>query len=92
MPIVAGGSEQLPDRRPNARLPQGWPATLDMYPWATIAQEIPNNRPICYANWDEIPPEEQERIMLRYRFMGIRLRSDLKEMTVPIARDRMELP
>lgn len=91
MPINVGGVEQIPTN-PEGIYPVGWPYTLTANSWPTIDEEIPNNSPACYPNWDELSPEEQARIAGRYRYMGIRLRSDLKNETVPIRRSTMELP
>lgn len=43
-------------------------------------------------NFDELPKEEQDRIMGRYRYMGIRLNSDLKDQTIPLTRQTLDLP
>lgn len=54
----------------------------------TIKMEIPINIP---ANFDQLPKEEQEKLMAQYRFMGIRLREDLKFQTVHLNRETLEL-
>jgi len=44
------------------------------------------------ANFDALPLEEQERIKARYRFLGIRMRHDIKDRTIPISRDTVDIP
>lgn len=55
----------------------------------TIAQEQPDFVP---DNFDQLSPEEQERIKNRLRFRGIRLRTDLKDQTVPLTRETLDIP
>lgn len=43
-------------------------------------------------NFDELPPEEQERIKQRYRYLGIKMRSDIKDKTIPIQKETMDIP
>jgi hypothetical protein len=43
-------------------------------------------------NFDQLPPEEQERLKAKYRYGGIRLRNDIKDKTVPIGRETMDIP
>ena len=54
-----------------------------------ISQEIPLLWP---ENFDQLPKEEQERIASQYRFQGIRMRSDIKNKTVPLSRETMDIP
>lgn len=95
MPVIVGGSEQLP-AQPAGIFPDLHDPflTLEELPTrATIRTEIPNNEPGTIPDFDSLPADEQERIIGRYRFMGIRLRQDLaKNSTVPIKRETMELP
>ena len=39
-----------------------------------------------------LPVAEQERLLARYRFRGVRLRSDIKDRTVPISRETIDIP
>jgi len=43
-------------------------------------------------DFDDLPPEEQERIMLEYRYGGIKLRGDITGETVPITRRTLDIP
>lgn len=43
-------------------------------------------------NFDELPPEEQEALKAQYRFGGIKLRSDIRDETIPITRETMDIP
>lgn len=56
---------------------------------ATFALEDPIVLP---ENFNELSPEEQERIKARLRFMGIRLRSDLKFETVTLTKETLDIP
>ncbi len=57
--------------------------------FAIISIENPLEWP---ANFDELPVEEQEKIKAKYRFMGIRLRSDIKDKTIPLTRETLDIP
>lgn len=56
---------------------------------ALISMETPLEWPL---NFDELPTEEQEKIKARYRFLGIRCRADIKDRTIPMNRETMDLP
>lgn len=43
-------------------------------------------------NFNELPPEEQQRIKDRMRFRGIRLRGDLPDETIPLSKETMDIP
>ena len=93
MPIITGGAEQLPKKQ-TVNLPdlQDPYTGLDKMPIRpTLATEIPNNSPAVIEGFDDLPPEEQEKIKGRYRYMGIRLRPDLRDQPVPIQRQTMEI-
>jgi hypothetical protein len=42
-------------------------------------------------NIDELPPEVQEKLRGQYRFGGIKLRGDLRDETIPLSRDTMDI-
>jgi len=44
------------------------------------------------ANFDELPPAEQARILSRFRFGGIKCRPDIKDKTIPITRETLDIP
>lgn len=79
-------------KRQRGIMPDISPDTPPLTVFATIWMENPNNSPACWPNWDELTPEEQAVIIGRYRYMGIRLRSDIKDRGVPIRRETMEIP
>jgi hypothetical protein len=54
-----------------------------------ISQE---QQDVIPANFDSLPPEEQERIKNRIRFRGIRLRADLKDETIKLTDKTLDLP
>jgi len=95
MPVTGGGEEQFPQTisgiLPDLHDPF---LTRDEMPHrATIKTEIPNNSPATIPDFDLLSPEEQERIALQYRYMGIRLRTDMEKFaTVPLRKETMELP
>ena len=60
---------------------------LDFVP--TIDMEKPFELP---ANFDELSAEEQNAINLKYRFMGIRLKSSIRDRTIPLSKETMDLP
>lgn len=61
---------------------------VEVHP-ATLAMDYNESIP---PDFNELSKEEQERIMLRYRFLGIKLRPDIKDKTVPIVRKTMDIP
>ena len=44
------------------------------------------------ANFDQLPIEEQERIKARYRFQGIKCRRDIRDRTIPISKETLDIP
>lgn len=48
--------------------------------------------PFCLpADFDKLPKAEQQRLMDKYRFNGIRLRSDIHDQSVPISRKTLDI-
>ena len=93
MPITVGGAEQLPQKQ-SVRVPalnDPFTTKEEMPIRATFSREIPNNSPAVISGFEDLPPEEQERIKGRYRFMGIRLRHDLSFDAVPISKQTMDI-
>lgn len=93
MPINVGGAEQFPQKQ-TVNLPDlvnPFTPLSEMPIRATLRIEIPNNEPGTIEGFDDLPPDQQEAIKGRYRYMGIRLRDDLKDQTVPIQRKTMEI-
>lgn len=93
MPIVPGGPEQLPTKQ-TVRLPalnDPYLTEEEFWPRPTFATEIPNNSPAAIPGFEDLPPEEQEKIKARYRFWGIRLRNDLRDFAVPVGKETMEI-
>jgi hypothetical protein len=43
-------------------------------------------------NFDELPPKEQELLRAQYRFGGIKLRGDIRDETIPVTRETMDIP
>ena len=82
--------------QPGCALPQP-PAGLlpDVNPWDVFSHptliSMENSEGIP-DDFDQLPVEEQERIKARLRFLGIRLRSDVKGKTVPLARRTIDIP
>ena len=94
MPLIAGGSEQLPQRVHGVLPDLNDPFTTEeeMPTRVLISMEIPNSSPASIPNFDQLPPDVRKRIAERYRFMGIRLRTDLeKNSVVPLGRETMEI-
>jgi hypothetical protein len=42
-------------------------------------------------NIDDLPPEEQEKLRGQYQYGGIKLRGDIKDETIPLARRTMDI-
>lgn len=79
------------DDKKNARLPDIHDPLLteeEMPDRATFSMEIPDSIP---DDFDDLPEEEQQRIRARIRFRGIRLRSDLDCLNVPVSKETMEI-
>lgn len=43
-------------------------------------------------DFDDLPEEEKERIRAVQRFQGLKLRSDIKDRTIPLTKDTMDIP
>jgi hypothetical protein len=62
----------------------------DDFPRPIIKMENPTGT--LPRNLQELPQQEREHLVGRYRFMGVRLRQDLNQFqTVPISRKTLEL-
>lgn len=86
MPVMPVPPESNPlFRWPHGLLPD---VNVELLHDCLIKMEDPNNIP---DNFNELPPEEQARLKGRYQYMGVRLRSDVKNQSVPIARETLEL-
>lgn len=55
----------------------------------THAMQAPEGIP---PNFNELPPEEQERLLAVQRFQGLRLRNDCRDLTIPITKKTMDVP
>ncbi len=55
----------------------------------TFALETPEKVP---DNMADLPLEEQQRIINRLKFMGIRCRHDLRDFTIPLSRETLDIP
>ena len=53
-----------------------------------IAMEMPFGLP---ENFYSLPVAEQEAIKAKYRFMGIRMRHDIRDRTIPLSRETMDI-
>ena len=71
---------------PNPFAPDVGPGSVYAVP-ATLAMEEPVVLP---ANFDELPPEEQERLKVWVRTQGIRLKP-IKGIKIPLTRNTLEL-
>jgi hypothetical protein len=72
----------IPDQNPIPPMQDAPSAVLhsQMWPWS-----MP-------YNFNELSPEEQKHIMDRYRFQPLRLRSDIKDRTIPLTRKTLDIP
>ena len=88
--VTPGGEDQIPSSGVEPRLPDLHDPYLteeELPIRATFRTEIPDNIP---DDFDDLPPEEQERIKNRLRFRGFRLRNDLRDLDVPVSRETLE--
>lgn len=60
---------------------------LDFVP--LISMEVPFGFP---ANFDQLSKEEQDKIKAQYQYGGIRLRSDIKDRTIPLTKETLDIP
>lgn len=90
MPVTIGQSipqttEDLSDTLPDVVTVDGKPLTFAPTFWTAMPLVWP-------ANFDQLPKEEQEKIKNQYKFGGIKLRFDIKDSTVPITRETLDIP
>ena len=90
MPVSVGQSipvpkEDLSDVLPDVVTADGKPLTFAPTFWTEMPLVWP-------ANFNQLPKEEQERIKNQYRFGGIKLRWDIKDKTIPISKETLDLP
>lgn len=90
MPVKIGADYHIPppptaDIAPDVVTSDGKPLIVA----ATISTEQPLEFP---ANFDALTDEEKKTFMDRYRFQGIRLRSDIKDRTIPLTKETLDLP
>lgn len=81
------------------KLPDPPPIPLDVVP--DIRTDVPLDFvplfsmewPLIWpGNFDKLPAAEQKKIMDQYRFQGIRCRSDIKDKTIPISKETLDIP
>lgn len=90
MPVKGGGTNQLPENTTNIWNPDVHPDDVILTP--PIFAMAVSDGDISPADVANLTPEEIEKKKARYKYLGIRCRHDLKEETVPITRETMELP
>lgn len=56
-----------------------------------ISQEVPLIWP-APGHFKDLPKDQQEILANRYKYQGIRLRSDIKDKTVPLTRQTLDIP
>ena len=83
--VIPVPQEDLSEILPDVVTSDGKPLTFAPTFWTQQPLEWP-------ANFDQLPKEEQERIKNQYRFGGIKLRSDIKDKTVPITKETLDIP
>jgi len=67
----------------------------DVNPWDNIttpATYTQQPQDLIPPNFKDFPPEEQKRLMERYRYGGIPCRADIDGPTVPITKETLDLP
>lgn len=58
--------------------------------WAVLHSQ---KTPVVFpANFATLPPEEKQKILDQYRFEGIKLRADIKDRTIPLNKQIMDIP
>lgn len=87
MPVTIGASIPEPDE-PVSDLVPDYVADTPPPIRVIIAMEDLDD----WSNFDQLPVEEQERLKARYRFMGIRLRHDIKDRTIPLTKETLDIP
>lgn len=90
MPVSIGQDLHLPEQpiadiAPDIVTDDGKPLIFA----ATIATEQPLEFP---ADFDALTDEEKRLFMDRYRFGGIRCRADIKDRTIPLTKETLDLP
>lgn len=90
MPVQIGQDLHLPEQPyvdlvPDVVTDDGKPLVVA----ATISTEQPLEFP---ADFDALTEEEKRIFMDKYRFGGIRCRSDIKDRTIPLTKETLDLP
>lgn len=90
MPVIPNSKPPDPPGRQSIWAPDYLPSGGNREIHAvTLAMDYNQGIP---DNFDELPPEEQEKIRLKYQYLGIKMRPDIKDKTIPIQKETMDIP
>ena len=100
MPAKIGADYHLPKKPDVDIVPDivmdgktGYAAAESLPAHATYQTSMPfHGIPKTVEEWNKLPPEEQKRLRDLYRATGIPCRSDIRDRTIPISRQTMDLP
>ena len=88
MPVKIGQQLPAPPGVPNDVAPDiQTDVPLDFVPLFSMEWPL-----IWPANFSQLPADQQKKIMDQYRFQGIRCRADIKDRSIPITRDTLDIP
>jgi len=90
MPIIIGQNLHLPEQPtadliPDVVTDNGKPLTFAATYWTAQLLEVP-------IDFDALTEEQKIDYMHKYRFGGIRCRADIKDRTIPLTKETLDLP
>ena len=68
------------------------PPVFNQPPVATFSQAWPWALPVPAKDFYKLPPDMQKLLLEQYRYGAIRCRADIKDRTIPINRQLIDIP
>ena len=80
-----GMAEIMPDIKTDMPIDPSYPSRV------FISQEIPLLWP-APGDFKKLPKDQQDQLTMKYRYGAIRCRADIKDKTIPLSKQTLDIP